>query len=194
MVGSVWHCAGQYMLSTLSSSFLCSFLSSVCEKLVHPEMNDNICLKCDCEHEIRNTWLIYVRTHICLHMSVRVCMRVCTSVSNCVIHATPHTHTHRHIPSLPPSLPPMQPAVAITLIVIFLIAIYVCVVVPLLQLFFKYKGRRGAPAAHRPLNEVPWTHTTPYISPACRRGRGVGFTCPSPSRLLRFMKFENLMP
>ena len=75
----------------------------------------------------------------------------------------------------------MQPSIAITLIVIFLISVYVCVVVPLLLLFYKYKGRTGAPTAYRPLNEVPCAHTTAYIRLSCWYAAGgevIGFHTP----------------
>ena len=41
-----------------------SFHSSLCEKVVLPQIvplvDDKICLKCECQYEIRNTWLIKV--------------------------------------------------------------------------------------------------------------------------------------
>ena len=101
---------------------------------------------------------MYVCMHVCASVCVRVCMRACA------LH-----HSYRapctQFPNVIPSLPPMQPSIAITLIVIFLISVYVCVVVPLLLLFYKYKGRTGAPTAYKPLNEVPCAHTTAYTRP-----------------------------
>ena len=48
-----------------NSNCLCYIFSpSVCEEVVipriHPIVDEDICLKCDCQYEIRNSWLIKV--------------------------------------------------------------------------------------------------------------------------------------
>ena len=169
------------MLSWLPTCFLCCLLPSLCESVVlrqiHPLTDDTICLKCVCEHEIRNTWIIWVHVYMCVSVRacvyvcvcacvcvrmcvcVRVCvcvclcLCVCACVCTCIIRMLHCMYTR--IPILLPYLSLVQPSIVITLIAIVLIAIYVCVVFPLLQLFFKYKGKKAAPTAYRPLSEVP---------------------------------------
>ena len=151
---------------------LCCLLSSVCESVVLqqivPLTDDTICLKCNCEYEIRNTWLITVCVHVCHSLCVCVC--VCVLVSHVCGHACEcmclcvcvcmcvctyvYSVMQNYVFPFPLSLLILQTIISIALIVMILIAIYVFAVFPLLQLFFKLKGKKGIPQGYRPVNEV----------------------------------------